>query len=95
VLALKKAQEEGELWWQVRALQELGWWQELRELLLSHADEIESGDKGYLRLELLRAQGKRDEAIALRKEMVKHVRIAVMENEDKDEDAQPFGPPDR
>jgi hypothetical protein len=89
VLALKQAQDEGDLWWQVRSLQELGWWSELRELLLSHADEIESGDEALLRLELLRAQGKDDDVIALRKEMAKHTRIAVLSDDDSDEDAQP------
>lgn len=89
VLALKQAQEEGDLWWQVRSLQELGWRKELRDLLLAHADEIESGDQGHLRLELLWAQGKKDDAIALRKEMAKNTRVAVMDDEDNDEDAQP------
>lgn len=89
VLALKQAQEEANLWWQVRSLQELGWWSELRELLVSHADEIESGDETHLRLELLRAQGKEDDVIALRKEMAKHMRIAVKADEDTDEKAQP------
>ena len=84
MLALKQAQEEGDLWWQVRSLQELGWYKELRELLLAHADEIQSGDEGHLRLELLRAQGRRDDAIALRKEMAKNARVVVMGEEDED-----------
>jgi len=92
VLALKQAQDEKDLWWQVRSLQELGWSSELRELLLAHSDEIESGGDILLRLELLRAQGKKDEVIALRKEMAKYTRVAVLNVVSDEDDAQPTDP---
>jgi hypothetical protein len=50
-LALAKAKQDGALWWQVRALQELGWDDELRDLLLKNREGIEgSGDADLERL---------------------------------------------
>lgn len=47
--AYKKAIDEKDLWWQIRALQELGWTSELDELLKAHKDEIErSADPNLL-----------------------------------------------
>ncbi len=89
VRALKQAQDERDLWWQIRSLQELGWWSELQELLLAHADEIESGDNDLLRLELLQAQGRKDDVIALQKKMAKYERrIYAPSDESNEEDAQ-------
>lgn len=49
--AYKKAIDEKDLWWQIRALQELGWNSELDELLRAHKEEIEqSGDSFMLTL---------------------------------------------
>jgi len=39
--ALAQAREDGDLWWQVRALQELGWNDELRRLILANEQTIE------------------------------------------------------
>jgi tetratricopeptide (TPR) repeat protein len=51
IIALKQAQAENDLWWQVRALQELEWHSELDALLLEHEAEIvESGDPHLLSL---------------------------------------------
>jgi len=51
VLALKQAQADGDLWWQVRALQELGWYSELDALLKQNEKYIrESGDLHLLEL---------------------------------------------
>ena len=45
VIALQQAAEEHNLWWQVRALDELGWEDEKKQFVLDHAQEIEeSGD---------------------------------------------------
>jgi hypothetical protein len=55
--ALQEATDEGDLWWQVRCLQELEWDSELKDLLLSNEEEIRSsGDLKLLPL-LLRAKG--------------------------------------
>lgn len=51
VLSFKHAQADGYLWWQVRALQELGWYSELDALLQENEEEIrESGDLHLLEL---------------------------------------------
>ena len=43
--ALKSAADKGDIWWQVRALEELGWDTELQALLKAHEEEIrKSGD---------------------------------------------------
>jgi len=67
VIALKEAAEEKDLWWQVRALQELEWHSELRELVLRHAEEIELTDNHMLLVLLADAKGDRDQVIQLRK----------------------------
>lgn len=67
-LALKEAQEEHSLWWQVRALEELGWKSELRELLLEHCQEIELSGTGALRAKLAWAKGDKAEQARLAKE---------------------------
>jgi len=48
VAALAESADEGDLWWQVRALEELGWRSELDDLLAKHADEIESSRNPHL-----------------------------------------------
>jgi tetratricopeptide (TPR) repeat protein len=62
VLALGDAGARGDLWWQVRALQELGWESELDELLQAHREEVEASRSPDLRLLLARADG--DAALA-------------------------------
>jgi hypothetical protein len=52
---LVRAQEEGDLWLQLRCMQELGWFSEASELLVSHRAEIEAGNHLLLRRELARA----------------------------------------
>src|SRR5471030_322313 len=39
--AYRKATDAGDLWWQIRALQELGWKDELKSILQKHRAEIE------------------------------------------------------
>jgi tetratricopeptide (TPR) repeat protein len=65
-IALKQASDRDDLWWQVRALQELGWDSELDELVLEHAEEIEASGRGMLRILLAQARGRTDEADRLR-----------------------------
>jgi hypothetical protein len=51
--ALTEAREADDLWWQVRALQELGWHDELNTLLIDNADRVER--EAPLALHLLHA----------------------------------------
>jgi len=65
--ALKESTEQGILWLQVRALQELGWDKELAELLLKHRTEIEKSDDSLLQIALAQAQGDNKRAFKLKK----------------------------
>lgn len=56
LLALKEAVAEGDLWWQVRCFEELGWAEEKRELLLGNASEISRSDDLHLKFALASAQ---------------------------------------
>lgn len=65
--AYRKSTDQGETWWQVRALEELGWSEELKELLLRKKGEIElSGNLSLMEL-LAEAQGDRALSSSLRK----------------------------
>jgi tetratricopeptide (TPR) repeat protein len=61
--ALQKAADEDDLWWQVRALQDLGWKQELDSLLLSNASRIETSKDSMLQQLLTQARGDSDRAL--------------------------------
>lgn len=56
-MALKKSIESGDLWWQIRALEELEWISELYSLLIENADSIEQSDDPLLLEKLERARG--------------------------------------
>ena len=77
VLALKQASEADDLWWQVRALQELGWRDELRDLVLKDGEEIERSNNLSLQVLLAEARDDAEKAIELRKAIarVTHMRI--------------------
>jgi hypothetical protein len=63
VEALQKAADEDDLWWQVRALQDLGWQRELDSLLLSNASRIEASKDSMLQQLLTQARGDSDRAL--------------------------------
>jgi tetratricopeptide (TPR) repeat protein len=71
VIALKKAQDDGDVWWQVRAYQELGWHTELDELLKARRTEIEASDDLSLKEVLQARLGSREDYIAVRKEIAR------------------------
>ena len=75
VQALKEAREENDLWWQVRALQELGWNDELRKLLLENEVEVEESDNPDLKELLAEAKGDQNRVLDLRKEIAKRQRV--------------------
>jgi len=66
VEALQDAADRGDLWWQVRALQELGWDKELKALLLENAEEIEQSSHLMLQGMLSDARGESDQALTKR-----------------------------
>jgi len=73
--AFKKSKQQGDLWWQIRALQELGLQKELHTLLEENAVTIEkSGDKILLQL-LAKARNDRKKATELAKEIAERTRV--------------------
>jgi hypothetical protein len=71
VLALRDAQAEKSLWWQVRSLQELGWDTELKALVEEHAAEIEASDDLLLKEVLARLRGDQSKYRELRKQLAR------------------------
>lgn len=55
--ALGQAETDGDLWWQIRSLEELEWDSELRKLVLSREQEIRSGNDSLLKQVLARVLG--------------------------------------
>jgi hypothetical protein len=89
VLALKQAAEDGDLWWQVRALQELAWDKQLDDLVLEHAKEIESSEDPELVMLLAKAKGDSKLYTALRKEIARRERVTGEHVWVPDEDDEP------
>lgn len=67
-LALGQAIEDDDLWWQVRALEELGWTTEVVATLQRHGDRIQESDDLSLKIKLAEADGRREDAVELRKQ---------------------------
>lgn len=78
VLALKQFEAKGDLWWQVRAYQELGWDKELDDLVSRNAEEINQSDNPLLRMLLADAKGEKEDSIELRKAMAKGTHMAMV-----------------
>jgi tetratricopeptide (TPR) repeat protein len=68
IIAYKEKVDKGDLWWQVRALQELNWQKELNELLLNNAKEIQESKNLVLNKLLATAQGDTDRYFELEKQ---------------------------
>lgn len=66
--ALHDAEEEGDLWWQYRCLEELEWEEEANNFLLDHQDEIEELDTPEFNEVLTAALGDKERYVELRKE---------------------------
>ncbi len=81
--ALKKATEEEDLWWQIRALEELGWQSELSDLLFRNANVIEESGNTRIKILLAKARGNNEEYLELRKVLAKGVRIVKIGQKDE------------
>ena len=66
--ALNQAEEEKDLWWQYRCLQELEWDEEAKQFLLHHQKEIEELDEPGFNEQLALALGEKQRYTQLRKE---------------------------
>ena len=84
--ALAQAREEGSLWWQIRAFEELEWYSELDAFLVEHAAEIEGSDDLLTKQLLARAQGDRESVKALRKEIARSERLGGVVDDDAEEE---------
>jgi len=71
VLALKQATEAKELWWQIRSLQELGWYKELRALILENENNIEQSGDPYMLTLLAEAKGDDERYLEIQKQIAK------------------------
>ncbi|ABS55940.1 HNH endonuclease [Methanoregula boonei 6A8] len=69
IKAFKQASNDGDLWWQIRALQELGWDDALNEFLLKNADAIEKGGDIRMKSMVAAAKGQYDRSIELEKQL--------------------------
>ncbi|HYP56198.1 MAG TPA: HNH endonuclease signature motif containing protein [Solirubrobacterales bacterium] len=85
VEALQKAADEDDLWWQVRALQDLGWERELDSLLLSNAGRIEASKDLMLQQLLTQARGDSDRALDESIEIWSSARYGIAGDDDEDE----------
>ena len=75
--ALLEAGDEGDLWWQVRALQELEWTTELHDLLIRNADAIEASRDWVLAELLAEARGDLETMVELKKRAAWGTRLVV------------------
>ncbi len=66
--ALSQAEEDDDLWWQYRCLEELEWDEEAKQFLLDHNEEIEELDEPEFNEPLALALGEKERYIELRKE---------------------------
>lgn len=72
LIALDEAKEEKDLWWQLRALQELEWDTEINEFFNKHKDEIIKSEDRLLLQEYYANSGDWDKYAELRKEDAKN-----------------------
>jgi hypothetical protein len=91
--SLRESAAEGNLWWQLRALEELGWQDSKRELLLGNENKIMESEDSSLILELAKAKGDAELVLKTFKEMselgsIAHFRVTVSEVE-VEEDTDP------
>jgi tetratricopeptide (TPR) repeat protein len=74
-IALKKDTERKDLWWQIRALQELGWNSELDELLKTHEREIKQSGDLYMLALLYKSLNEKDHYVEAMKKMYKGIEV--------------------
>lgn len=79
-MALKEFRELGDLWWEVRTLQELGWDDELKEVVQGRRREIEQGGNPFLLRVLYEVDGNIDEYMGISAE-IERSRVTVVNEE--------------
>lgn len=91
IAALADARRKEDLWWQIRALQELDWDDELDATLERHRQEIENSDDLFLQEVLAKQTGDHEKLIAIRRKLASATRwlpegvLYVTDDEDETE----------
>ncbi len=75
LLARVEAERNQDIWLEVRALQELGWKEELQELLLERKAEIRLSDNPMLQSLLAQAEGDQSQAFELEKQIAQSTHV--------------------
>lgn len=83
VEALKNARKKKDLWWQVRALQELGWKKELKKLLEDNTEKIRKSGNSMLLMLLAKLRGQEKEVTKLAEDIAKGTRLLFPEEKKK------------
>ncbi len=90
-MALRENIENGDLWWQLRCYEELGWKDSARELLLSNESQISGGVNRLLKQKLALAKGDEDEYLAVLKELETLGPAGYIDSTGEDGDVQTQG----
>jgi hypothetical protein len=77
IFALEEARKDDDLWWQVRALEELGWQRELNNFVLENSEKIEQLGNTRLQILLAEAKNEKEQAFELRKQIAKSASIRI------------------
>ena len=86
--AYRKSSEENDLWWQTRALQELGWDSELKDLLVQHKEEIEKSGDTFQKIELYAQTGERDKYREAYKELNRNIYRGKVTGKDQENEEE-------
>jgi hypothetical protein len=81
---LGEARNRNDLWWQYRALEELGWDTEIKELVLKHREEIEMSEGSGLKEALALVLGDTQHYVELRKEEAREISAKPVDEEESE-----------
>lgn len=86
--ALRGDIDRGDLWWQLRCYEELGWKNEAKELLLGNEQLIRTSGNRHLQCKLAEAQGDDATFLRLTMEIQRHP-VGSSESDEKESDEHP------
>ncbi len=73
-LALRQAADENDFWWEVRALEAMGWKDELRDYITNKQAAVEQSDDMFLQLILFHELGDAEKALQIQKRILAEAR---------------------
>jgi tetratricopeptide (TPR) repeat protein len=74
-IAYREFTDAGDLWWRIRALEELGWDEELKSVLLTHRAEIEESKRPYLLIKLYNATSESEKLHQVERDLAENTRM--------------------